>query len=86
MATGDAAAAKGLRVIAATKALNLGYDDLNKKGDEIAAEIDARAAAITAEANARIAADALKFDAAKVIYTTGATPAYVAGAIWLKKV
>ena len=96
MATGDAAAAKGLLVIPATRKLRLGYDDINKRGDELAAEIDARTAvagavvteaaarttAVSDEAAARIAADALKFDTAKIIYSS-TTPAYVAGAIWL---
>ena len=45
MAVGDKGAAKGLRVIPNTKAINLGYDDLNQKADELADEIDARTAA-----------------------------------------
>lgn len=67
MATGDAAAAKGLRVVPATKDLRLGYDDINQRGDELAEEIDARAAA-----------DALKLDANKIIVSntpmTAGTP------------
>jgi hypothetical protein len=78
MATGDAGAAKGLRVIANTKAINLGYDDLNKKADEIAAEMDARAAA-----DATLTAD--KLDKSKIIVQT-ATPAVVTGGIWFKPV
>ena len=81
MATGDAGAAKGLRVIAATKAINLGYDDLNKKADEIAAEMDARAAGDAALTSAV----ATKFDAAKVI-VSASTPTVVTGGIWLKPV
>jgi|GEM_PF-4017219 len=45
MATGDAAAAKGLRVVPAGKDLKEGYDDINKRGDELAQEIDNRTAA-----------------------------------------
>ena len=56
MATGDAAAAKGLRVVAPTKDLRLGYDDINARGDELAAEMDARAAAV-----------AQKLDKAKIL-------------------
>lgn len=55
MAIGDAAAAKGLTVYAATQAHNLGYQNDNQRGDDIAAEIDARTAA-----------DALKLDASKI--------------------
>lgn len=72
MATGDKAAAKGLLVVAATDDKRLGYDNINKRGDELADEIDAR-----------VAGDALKFDAAKVIISA-TEPAYAAGAIWLK--
>jgi len=60
MATGDAAAAKGLRVVPATKDLRLGYDDINQRGDELAAEMDARAAADTTLTNN-------KLDKAKVL-------------------
>lgn len=56
MATGDAAAAKGLRVVPETEDLKQGYDAINQRGDELAAEMDARAAA-----------DALKLDKAKVL-------------------
>jgi hypothetical protein len=72
MANGDAAAAKGLHTVEATDDVKVGYDDINIRGDELAAEIDARTAA-----------DALKFDAAKVIISTS-TPTVVNGAIWLK--
>lgn len=72
MATGDKAAAKGLRVVPATKDLRLGYDDINARGDELADEIDARTAA-----------DNLKLDKAKVIIAD-TEPSYVAGGIWLK--
>lgn len=58
MATGDKAAAKGLRVVPATKDLRLGYDDINKRGDELADEIDAR-----------IAADAGKLDSSRIRVT-----------------
>ena len=72
MATGDAAAAKGLRVVPATKDINQGYDDINKRGDELAAEIDARTVADADEASARAVAVALKLDASKLLVT--ATP------------
>ena len=96
MAIGDKAAAKGLATYPSTQDKRLGYQNDNQRGDELADEVDVRAAADTAEANARasadttetnarVAADALKFDTSKVIYY-GATPAYVAGAIWLKPV
>ena len=68
MATGDKAAAKGLRVVPASKDLKLGYDDINKRGDELADEIDARASA-----------DALKLDAAKI--KVQSTPMTVADAV-----
>jgi hypothetical protein len=45
MAVGDLGASKGLRITPNTKAINLGYDDLNQKADEIAAEQIARVAA-----------------------------------------
>lgn len=72
MATGDKAAAKGLRVVPATKDLKVGYDDINARGDELADEIDARTAG-----------DTLKFDKNKIIISA-TEPAYVAGGIWLK--
>lgn len=72
MATGDAAAAKGLATWANTQAHSQGYDNDNKRGDELAAEIDAR-----------IAGDALAFPASKVIIATS-TPAVVNGAVWFK--
>src|SRR5690606_39918694 len=52
MANGDAAAAKGLHVVEQTDDVKIGYDDINIRGDELAAEIDAR-----------IAGDALAFPA-----------------------
>ena len=58
MATGDAAGAKGLRVVPETKDLKLGYDDINKRGDELAQEIDDRTAG-----------DASKLDASKIRVT-----------------
>lgn len=45
MAIGDKAAAKGLAVYSASQAHNLGYQNDNQRGDDIADEIDARAAA-----------------------------------------
>lgn len=89
MATGDDAAAKGLRVIPASKDIRLGYDDINKRGDELAQEIDDREAAVAAETADRVAADALKLDAAKVLVQATA-PANIAGSgysgrIWVKK-
>lgn len=72
MANGDAAAAKGLHTVEATDDVKVGYDDINIRGDELAAEIDARTAG-----------DALAFPADKVIIST-ATPAVVNGGIWLK--
>ena len=74
MATGDAAAAKGLATWPTTQAHSLGSDNDNKRGDELAAEIDARTAA-----------DLLKLDASKVIISTS-TPAVVNGALWFKPV
>lgn len=56
MAYGDAAAAAGLYVEPGTKDLNEGFDGINIRGDEIAAEMAARAAA-----------DALKLDKTKVL-------------------
>jgi hypothetical protein len=50
MAVGDLGASKGLRVIPNTKAISLGYDDLNQKADEIAKEINDRAAAVATRA------------------------------------
>jgi hypothetical protein len=72
MANGDAAAAKGLHTVEASDDVRIGYDDINIRGDELAAEIDARAAG-----------DALAFPAENVIISTS-TPAVVNGAIWLK--
>ncbi|MCU1439999.1 MAG: hypothetical protein JWP85_996 [Rhodoglobus sp.] len=78
MAIGDAAAAAGLEVVPSTQDLKQGYARINQKGDELAAEMTARAAADTALGTS-------KFDAAKIIYSA-TTPTYVAGAIWLKPV
>lgn len=72
MANGDAADAKGLHTIPESKDLKLGFDDFNIGQDELAAEMDARAAA-----------DALKFDKAKIIISA-TEPTYVAGGVWLK--
>lgn len=55
MAIGDKAAAKGLAVYAPTQDRRLGYQNDNQRGDELADEMDARAAA-----------DALKLDASKL--------------------
>ncbi|MBE7159552.1 MAG: hypothetical protein INR62_14175 [Rhodospirillales bacterium] len=74
MAIGDAAAAKGLSVVPATKNHGLGYQDINQVTDYVANEIDARTSA-----------DNLKFDAAKIIISSS-TPAIVNGAIWFKPV
>jgi len=86
MAIGDAAAAAGLEVFPSSQDKRLGYQNDNKRGDELAAEIAARAAADTA----LTAAVALKLDAAKVIFSD-TTPANIAGTgysgrIWIKKV
>lgn len=72
MANGDLAAAKGWTTIPNTQAHSLGYDDINYALDRTAEEVDAR-----------VAADALKFDASKVIIATS-EPTVVNGAIWLK--
>lgn len=72
MANGDAAAAKGLHIVAPTSDVKIGYDDINISQDELAFEIDARTAA-----------DNLKFDKANVIISVS-TPPVVNGAIWLK--
>jgi len=45
MAIGDAGAAKGLLIYPSTQAHSLGYQNDNQRADDIAAEIDARAAA-----------------------------------------
>lgn len=74
MAVGDKAAAKGLVVYAATQDLKQGYNNDNQRGDELADEMTARAAA-----------DALKLDASKIIIST-TTPAVVNGALWFKPV
>ena len=44
MAIGDAGAAKGLIIYPQTQAHGLGYQNDNQRADDIAAEIDARAA------------------------------------------
>lgn len=72
MANGDAAALKGLAVFSETQDHSEGYDNDNIRGDELAAEIDAR-----------IAGDAAKLDASKVIISA-TTPAVVNGALWVK--
>lgn len=72
MATGDAAAAKGLNVVPASKDLKLGYDDINLRGDELAAEIDARAAA-----------DALKLDLSKLKVQQTDPGAVADGTVWV---
>ena len=82
MAVGDAAAAKGLTVYASTQDKRLGYQNDNKRGDELAAEITAREALAT-----QVAA---KLNKADVIVQTG-TPTAVPGSgwsgrIWLKPV
>ncbi len=78
MAVGDKAAAKGLAVYASTQDKRLGYNNDNQRGDELADEIDARAAADTALSTS-------KFDAAKIKIQTS-TPTVVTGGIWFKPV
>lgn len=71
MATGDAAAAKGLRVVPASQDIKQGYDAINQRGDELAEEMDARASA-----------DALKLDAALVkVQATALTVADAVGTL-----
>jgi len=72
MANGDAAAAKGWETVPESDDVKVGYDEINYSRDLVALEQDR---ALTAEA--------LKFDAAKVIITP-TTPTVVNGAIWLK--
>lgn len=72
MANGDAAAAKGWTTFPSTQAHSLGYDDINYALDKVAAEQDAR-----------VAADALKLDASKIVISTS-TPPVVNGQIWIK--
>jgi hypothetical protein len=72
MANGDAAGAKGWDVVPSTDDVKVGYDEINYTRDLVAAEQDAR-----------VAADALKFDASKVIISTS-TPPVVNGALWIK--
>lgn len=45
MANGDAAAAKGMTVVAGTDPRKMGYDEINKSRDYIAKEIDDRTTA-----------------------------------------
>lgn len=52
MANGDAAALKGMAVVSGTADRRLGYDEINKSRDYIAAEIDARVAADAGKAAA----------------------------------
>lgn len=74
MAIGDIADAAGMDLVAETDDKRKGAEEINKTRDYIATEMTARAAA-----------DALKFDAAKIkIQTT--TPAVVTGGIWFKPV
>ncbi len=72
MATGDAAAAKGLPVVPATKDLRLGYDDINAVADAVAAEIDAR----TSADNGKIATTKIRIQQAD----PGAVPD---GTVWI---
>lgn len=89
LAIGDAAAAKGYITVPPTKNHGLGYSDINQAMDYVAAEVDARAAAVTAEAAARLAADnaltTAKLDANKIIISSG-TPAVVTGGVWFRPV
>lgn len=62
MATGDAATAAGFPLVAATDDKRLGYDEINKTRDLLAAE-----------QTARIAADNLKLASTKVRVQTAAT-------------
>lgn len=77
MAIGDAAAAAGLSTFAATQDKRLGYQNDNMRGDELAAEIAARAALAGTVAT--------KFPSNKIIISA-TTPTVVAGAIWFKPV
>lgn len=72
MAVGDAAAAKGLDLVADTDELNEGAVEINRTRDYIAAEIDARAAAV-----------ALKLDASKVIISATEPVGQADGGIWI---
>lgn len=72
MATGDKAAAKGWDVVPDTRAHSLGANDINYSRDLVADEVDAR-----------VAADALKMDASKIVISTTAPPV-VNGQIWIK--
>lgn len=46
MATGDKAAAAGLPVVPSTKAINVGYNDINAVADALADEMTARKGSI----------------------------------------
>ena len=59
-------------MVPSTDDVKVGYDDINYTRDLVAAEQDGR-----------VAADALKLDATKLIISSG-TPAVVNGAVWLK--
>lgn len=72
MANGDAAGAKGWDVVPATDDLKVGYDEINYSRDLVAAEQDAR-----------VAADALKLNASKIIISS-TTPAVTNGALLFK--
>ncbi|QEO08883.1 hypothetical protein [Protaetiibacter larvae] len=74
MAIGDKAAAKGLYVVEATDDHAVGYQDINRRGDELADEIDARAAG-----------DAAAFPASKIIISD-TFPAVVNGGLLFKVV
>lgn len=78
MAIGDKAAAKGLAVYASTQAHSLGYENDNKRGDELADEITRAQAAEAALSTG-------KFDKSKIIISTS-TPTVVTGGVWLKPV
>jgi hypothetical protein len=86
MAIGDAAAAAGLAVFASAQDKRLGYQNDNQRGDDIAVEIAARAAADTALGASTAALSAGKLDASKIVITpTGAgAPAVITGGIWFK--
>lgn len=71
MAIGDLAAAAGLVTYPATQDLRTGYQNDNQRGDDIAVEMAARAAA-----------DAQKLDASKVlVQSTAMTSANAVGTL-----
>ncbi|CAO1650535.1 hypothetical protein NYA9BBAC_00905 [Salinibacterium sp. NYA9b] len=72
MANGDAAGAKGWDVVPNTDDVKVGYDEINYSRDLVAAEQDAR-----------VAADALKLNASRIIISS-TTPAVVNGALLFK--